>query len=84
MFYIAKVTYYNDYAEENCTEHLMISEGGIADAINKITDLYCGRDDGSIDETILEALTLIPVGDEGYLALNEEQFNKLAKEWAGI
>lgn len=84
MFYIAKVTYYGDYDGDSHTEHLMVSEGGIADAINKIINLYCGCSDGSIDEGILEAVTLIPVGDEGYLELTEEQFNKLSKEWAGI
>ena len=84
MLYIVKVKYYESYNGKGHIATGLLPADSIGAATDKALDLYCTRSDGIIDESVLEALTVIPVGEDGYLELTEERFNELAKEWAGI
>ena len=84
MLYIVKVKYFESYDETDHTSTVLLSADSVCEATDKALDLYCTRSDGIIDESVLEALTAIPVGEDGYLELTEGRFDELAKEWAGI
>lgn len=82
MFYLTKVQYYAEHTDKTEVNYGLVVATNFSAAANVVTRGYT---DPSTNVCSIEALTMIPVGedDTNFLELDEDDFKKLTSDWVG-
>lgn len=83
-YYAVKTTWYGWYSEETVTDYDLLTARNLADVMAKIVNIYgYNGNTNELDEMLIEAVEIIPLGEEETLEITADQFDQLRKAYIG-